>query len=215
MYRLSGSAHSSLIFDWNFICPQTGLQYIFNASLSNQSLSSFANLDSYWVITDASPHPDGQKTTSFLSGAVQHPGYVNHANNALQCVSSVKDDIGSIRMYALDYDEVLPPMHSSFEYGQAIAPYQLIKNELICPELNLPYLPTSVLSGVSLGTIPDGRNTIILQDPRRHPDGRTTLGYVDGHVSKKYLLGSGVGGIRRNAGGGSRRNTPGRPTWYH
>lgn len=186
------------IFEWSFTCPQTGLGYLFDAHLSGRPLSSFANLDSYWVVTDAIAHPDGQKTTSYLSGAVQHAGYINHVTNAQRCIASIKYDLRRTSVYMQDYDEVLPPMQNAAVYGRAISPYSLLKNELICPELNIPYTPNAALSGFSGAAISDWQTALILQDALRHYDGRYNLGYLDGHVGKKYLPQGGTGGIRRN-----------------
>ncbi len=189
---------SYLRYDTKFNCPQTNLQFIFNTALSGQPLSYFGNLNNYWLLTDASPHPDGQRTTAYLSGATIHPGYNKMYVDVPECIKSVGGDLQATIMYAQDYDEVLPPMHSSVQFDMAVSPYVRSSDFLTCPITNHPYLPSSEYSGLSYNSIQNPTAALIIQDYPPHPDGRSILGYLDGHVSKKFLPRIDPGGTRRS-----------------
>ncbi len=170
-----------------FICPQTGLHYLFDSALSGRTIASFANPANYWVLTDNSPHPDGQKTTSYLNGLVFHPGYSGPPGTVQNCIKSVRQDLLATMMYAQDYDEVLPAMHSAAEYDRLLIPYTQSNRAFTCPLTKFLYLPTYNLSSVSISSIEQPYSTIVLQDSRRHSEGSITLGYLDGHAHLQSL----------------------------
>ncbi len=171
-----------------FICPQTGLHYLYNSRLSGQSLASITQPAYTWVLTDAATHPDGKKTTAYLNGSVVHPGYAApgisgapYANNQ-DCLKSVKMDSLATLMYVQDYDETLPPMYSPAQYDNLLLPYLQNKSTIACPITFTLYLPTASLSGIPLAMIEAPASTVVLQDYRKHPDRSFTYGYADGHA---------------------------------
>ncbi len=193
----------------DYICPQTGMKYIYNANLSGRTLFSFTNLDSYWMITDAAAHPDGQRTTGYLSGIVIHPGYNYPIDLKSACISAVKQDGLATSMYAQDYDETLPPMLSALEYGHAISPYLRSYTTLLCPYTGLSYQPNPAYSNVGYAQIATLADTVILKDAKIHPDGGYTYGYADGHARGYLIPRIGFGSIKRSSIGSG--NSTGRP----
>jgi prepilin-type processing-associated H-X9-DG protein len=101
-----------------------------------------------------------------------------------QCISNVgKASIG-ITMYAQDYDDVFPIFQNGTELRTAILPYIQKAYRFTCPATHLLYKPNTKLSGQSLTTIKDLGTVWAVRDAKPHADGYSTVGFLDGHVTR-------------------------------
>ncbi len=174
-----------------FICPATFLLYTDNSRLSEKQLSSFPDTSVIKVAWDTRPHRDHLLTVGFLDGHVERGGipiYVDPQGQLdpnAECVQYVRAlDLGTM-MYAQDYDERLPPMNTQAQYQASIFPYVRVTRKFTCPATLLKYAPNSSLSGTSFMDYPLPAAIPVLWDPKPHSDGKTTYGYLDGHVRRE------------------------------
>jgi prepilin-type processing-associated H-X9-DG protein len=90
--------------------------------------------------------------------------------------------------YAIDYDENLPPMLSYSTFQQLVAPYAFgaTRNVFRCPATGgANYKLNTVYSGAVLGGFEgDQENIELLRDAKPHPDGKTMVAFLDGHVER-------------------------------
>ena len=103
---------------------------------------------------------------------------------AITCVSNIRQIGMSAMMYEQDYDGYLPPMTNYSDFQTLLFPYIKTNRPFICPATNLQYALNAALSGVYFGTISDPAHTWIVRDAKPHRNGKTTTGFVDGHVEQ-------------------------------
>jgi hypothetical protein len=163
-----------------FVCPVTGLPYTPNAALSGVSLSTITDWGTTEVVQDAQPHPDGKVTIAYLDGIVIQGGIDPNADP--DCVTFVQKLMNGIDAYAQDHASTLPPMQNNAALQSALMPYILDSRIFVCPATGLPYALNSSLSGINPATLPDTGTVILVQDAQPHPDNRSTVGYLDGHI---------------------------------
>ncbi len=167
-----------------FVCPVTGAEYATNASLSYQSLVSLGtDLGAVVVLQDAKPHADGKFSVGYLDGRIERGG-VDQTNPEQASVNDAKRLTVAVLQYEQDYDEYLPPLHTPAEMQAALLPYVGTPSVFRSPASGLPYTPNPALSGVSLLSIPDPSQVVLLRDPRRDQDGRSVVAYLNGRVVK-------------------------------
>jgi hypothetical protein len=88
-------------------------------------------------------------------------------------------------MYVQDHDETFPQMQSAAQVQNRLRPYLKSATGFSCPVTRQPYKPVKALSGKPLSGIKDPKTTIILSEPKAHPDGTRYTVYADGHA--KYV----------------------------
>jgi prepilin-type processing-associated H-X9-DG protein len=105
-----------------------------------------------------------------------------------ECVDNVYRLISALESYTEDFDEKLPPMQSYSAFQRAVAPYaqDSPRNIFYCPATQLAgYSLNRSLSGKPLAAIDEDVDTMeVERDSRPHPDGKLTVGFVDGHVER-------------------------------
>jgi prepilin-type processing-associated H-X9-DG protein len=104
-----------------------------------------------------------------------------------ECVDNVYRLIPALKSYAEDFDETLPPMQNYSVFQHAVAPYvNSPRNIFYCPATHYAgYSLNHSLSGRVVATINGDRETVeVERDSRPHPDGRLTVGFIDGHVER-------------------------------
>jgi len=169
---------------YRFRCPATGVPYKTNAKLSGQSLSTIRDYYTTWVVKDAKKHPDGLFTIAYLDGHVTRGG-VDQTDPNTECLNNVRNLTVGLSLYVQDYDEYLPPMKSSWQFENAIAPYVKSRHYFRCPATGLHYVPNPALSGTSLNSYTSPSTVEVLRDAKPHADGLSTYSYLDGHVVRK------------------------------
>jgi prepilin-type processing-associated H-X9-DG protein len=106
------------------------------------------------------------------------------------CVDNVYRLIPAVKSYAEDYDEVLPPMQNYSAFQRVVAPYaqDSPRNIFYCPATHYAsYSLNRSLSGKWVGAISsygDFETVELERDSRPHPDGKLTVGFLDGHVER-------------------------------
>jgi prepilin-type processing-associated H-X9-DG protein len=121
---------------------------------------------------------------TFLLGPVVHAGLDRNQ----RCVSNAFTVSAAVLLYAQDYDGRLPrasAFNSASEFQTIVSPYTRDTTVFRCPAAgNLPYTLNQTVGGVVLETIPQVSDVELLRDPRAHPDGKSTVAYLDGHVRR-------------------------------
>jgi prepilin-type processing-associated H-X9-DG protein len=104
-----------------------------------------------------------------------------------QCLSNTKQIAIGLLMYIQDYDDTLPPMKSTASVQTAIFPY--IKNKAVftCPVTKKGYVYSAALGKKKMAQIKAPASTVMLKDAVPHPDGMTTVAYLDGHCKRIKL----------------------------
>jgi prepilin-type processing-associated H-X9-DG protein len=163
-----------------FVCPVTNLPYTPNAALSGVTLATIMDFGTTIAVQDAQPHPDGKTTIAYMDDVVTQGGIDPNANT--DCPLFVKELMEGISSYTQDYDEVLPPMQTTAIAQSVLMPYIHDSRVFACPVTGLPYAFNAALSGINLGTIQDTGTAFLVQDAQPHPDKRSAVGYMDGHI---------------------------------
>lgn len=101
-----------------------------------------------------------------------------------QCVSNAQKVGIGIAEYVQDWDEDFPPMQTAAAMQTAVLPYVRDSNAFICPATSLPYKPNAKLSYLSLSHFKDNSTVAVLRDAEPHADGKSTVGYLDGHIMR-------------------------------
>jgi prepilin-type processing-associated H-X9-DG protein len=104
-------------------------------------------------------------------------------SSALNCTNNARQLVTAILNYAHDHNETLPPTTPPAAFQTALMPYVPGHSAFLCPSTNLPYAINPNLSGVSLASISDWGNTVLLRDAQPHSDGEYTVAYLDGYVT--------------------------------
>jgi len=133
---------------------------------------------------DPRPHRDGKLTVAFMDGHVERGG-VDVVDPNDKCVDNVQMLARSMALYAQDYDGFLPPMSTPNQFETAVSPYARSSQTFVCPATRLPYAPNAALSETPFNAYPNPGSVVVLSDPRPHLDGKSTIGYLDGHVVRK------------------------------
>ena len=169
-----------------FSCPETGLLYLPNAAISGLGLAMFAEPYTTETFRDAQPHKDTLSTVAFLDGHIERGGVTQYPDQTPPkgCIINMKHLGLATLLYAQDYDEMLPPMHTAAEFQEVTSFY--LRNNLLylCPETKQPYHPDPQLSYVPLAKILAPNKTKFLWDAERHTDKTFTAAFLDGHVSR-------------------------------
>jgi len=179
-------------------CPATrNTPFILNAALSGQPTAAFGDDATIEVLRDAKPHPDGKTMVSFLDGHVERDG-VDQADPEVECPSRVgKLNIGLL-MYAQDYDERLPIFSSDEEVEALLYSYVQSHRPFDCPATLLPYHFNPTISGQPLASFPNPAAVETLRDPKAHKNGKVTIAYLDGTVTRGGQAANGIEeGLRR------------------
>ena len=102
-----------------------------------------------------------------------------------ECVSNVGKVATGFYMYVQDYDETFPIVTNGTQLENAILPYTRDASVFTCPATQLLYKPNIKWSGWSLAAIDKEPSSIwVVRDAKPHPDGYSTVGYLDGHVTR-------------------------------
>jgi hypothetical protein len=169
---------------WKFQCPATGLAYSLNTALSGVYTSTISDWGTMVLLQDASPHPaDNNSTVVYMDGHAMRGG-VAQPDPETACEASIKRLINGAILYALDHDNILPPMNNFQAFMTAIYPYVHSSWLFRCPATNNNYALNPSLSGVDLTTITDRQHTPVLRDNGPHPNKSRVFGYLDGHTER-------------------------------
>jgi prepilin-type processing-associated H-X9-DG protein len=171
---------------WRLYCPATHLPYSTNAAFGGQKLAGLNLPDPSLVpiFWDPVPHRDGKSTVAFMDGHVERGG-VDAADPNVECVGNARALAVGVLMYAQDYDGLLPPMNTSDQFEQSVRPYAGSFRTFLCPATHLPYAPNAALSETPVNSYPNPGGVVVLADPKPHRDGKSTVGFLDGHVVRK------------------------------
>lgn len=105
----------------------------------------------------------------------------------LACVSNVAALDLAVRQYLQDNDETFPPMTGA-AFRTAVQPYTRDPNVYACPVTGADYAPNAALSMKSLASLGGDLSAVeVIQDARPHPDGKLTVGFLDGRVERGGL----------------------------
>ncbi|HLV79591.1 MAG TPA: hypothetical protein VKT32_04890 [Chthonomonadaceae bacterium] len=116
----------------------------------------------------------------FFAGASAHrrQGDVN-----AECAGNLGKVGTGIAEYVQDYDDTFPIVHNGADLQSAILPYVGDPNTFVCPATQLLYKPIGKWSGQTLASIgKDPHHIGVVMDAKPHPDGYSSVGYLDGHV---------------------------------
>ncbi len=129
--------------------------------------------------------------------------FLRSVERGLMCHGNMGQVVTGLRMYAQDYDERVPPVHS---WMNRTLPYCGVETVFHCPEVwahdpdGYGYALEASMAGKRLDRVPAGnltpfvfdsnltsKNAVApfrfgIADPPRHR-GRNVIGYVDGHVA--------------------------------
>jgi prepilin-type processing-associated H-X9-DG protein len=171
---------------WLFFCPVTKLPYTPNSDLSGRKLRDFEDFGTVPVVKDTRPHNSGGAyTVAFLDSHVERGG-VDAEDPNVECVRNARNLVIATVMYAQDYDGTLPPMGSGAQWEAAIYDYAGHSRSVFsCPATYLPYAPNTALGGTLLSAYFQPAAVPVLRDPLPHRDGKSTTGYLDGHVERR------------------------------
>jgi hypothetical protein len=96
--------------------------------------------------------------------------------------------IDALKAYTQDYDETFPPkVENTPQFEQILMPYVGPDTHYVlrCPATrNTPYILNAALSGKPTAVFGDIETTEVLRDAKPHPDGKLTIGYLDGAVER-------------------------------
>jgi prepilin-type processing-associated H-X9-DG protein len=168
-----------------FYCPATHYAgYSLNRSLSSKAFAAIDEPEETVELErDSRPHPDGKLTVGFLDGHVERGG-IDQAEPNAECVDRVRGVAEGILMYAQDYDNTLPLASNDAHYQDVLYPYLRSRSIFECPVTKQAYEFNLSLNGRSLGffAVPEEVQTV--RDTSDHPDGKRTVGFLDGHVER-------------------------------
>src|SRR5579862_4440295 len=85
-------------------------------------------------------------------------------------------------MYTQDWDETMPRFTPAPQFHTALSPY-LNMSFPVCPVTGLPYAFNPAISGKPVATIRFKDSTWLVEDLKPHPDGKSTVTYVDGYTT--------------------------------
>jgi prepilin-type processing-associated H-X9-DG protein len=115
-----------------------------------------------------------------LAASGARPGFLDSS-----CVANAKKLAIGLAGYAQDWDESMPPMANFQDFRSKIYPYVRNTRAFICPVTNLNYSPNLSLSLAKLSQLNSDWSTIpVVKDTQPHPDGKSTVAFLDGHVER-------------------------------
>lgn len=105
-----------------------------------------------------------------------------------QCVENVRALYLPIIQYAQDYDEKLPRAavwNDPARLKDELVLYTVTNTTMFrCPATKgVPYVTNPAVAGVSTASF-DWENTVLFQDGAAHPDGKKTVVFSDGHITR-------------------------------
>ena len=176
-------------------CPANGnLPYLFNTALGCKALVEFPDFYTVEVARDASPHPDGKGSVSFLDGHAERGGILQFHPD-ITCRENVQKITQAIDEYTQDYDEHTPFQQNDDAFRQAAQVYtngyrpdfSSPKGVHVwtCPDTGQLYNLGKDFRGRSLASFTDTAPIIVAQDAVAHPSGIVTTGYLDGYVEQR------------------------------
>jgi prepilin-type processing-associated H-X9-DG protein len=163
-------------------CPVTHTYYLFNRKLSGVTMAAIANPSTIELLRDALPHPDGKSTIVYMDGYLTYGG-VDPTPEA-DCARFAGRLALGVEVYALDYDQIMPPMQDPRTFRNVLWPYIRDSRGFNCPVTGLAFTPNAALSGLMYGNFPDLGTTEVVRDAQPHPDGDVTIAYMDGVVTQ-------------------------------
>jgi hypothetical protein len=177
-----------------FLCPVTNLPFQPNRVLSGKPLSAFSDLTHTDDLYEPAPHADRLYTLGFLDGHASHGSAYSDGSpppTGERCLKTAREINLALEMYAQDYDETFPPMHTPNEVQNALNPY-LRGVVFACPVTGLSYQQNVALSGQTLASIAAPKTTETFRDAQPHydpPDALfgNTIAYADGHVIRQAV----------------------------
>ena len=176
-----------------FYCPDTGLPYTPNATLSHQSIGQYPSVENVEVLRDTEAHADGLLTVAFLDGHVER-GSVEQGDPSQICLAHARTvALGIIQFVQDNTPEVYPPMNAETDFEAALFPYTHSHRAFINPIDGKPFVLNSALSGVPASSVTDRAHTVLLQSAGLLPNGYPVIAYADGHVTNGPVLSSAQG----------------------
>lgn len=105
-----------------------------------------------------------------------------------RCVYNAYTLTAAVAAYSQDYDGRLPRVaafNTFATFQNDILPYTRDNTVFRCPALgNVPYTLNQSVAGIAMSTLPEVSVVELFRDPRAHPDGKSTVAYLDGHVER-------------------------------
>jgi prepilin-type processing-associated H-X9-DG protein len=121
---------------------------------------------------------------TFVLGPVVHAGLDRNQ----RCISNAFTLSTAILAYASDYDGRLPrtaAFNNATQFQNDVVPYTRDSTVFRCPATgNAFYTLNQAVAGISLDTLTQVSVVEIFRDPSAHPDGKLTVAFLDGHVTR-------------------------------
>jgi len=102
-----------------------------------------------------------------------------------QCLSNLKTIGFALRMYMMDYDEVVPPTKNPAHLQKVISPYLKNKDIFSCPATKTAYKTNPYIGMIPLKEIKTQNTVPVYFDAQPHTDGLYTVLYLDGHANRE------------------------------
>ncbi len=160
----------------------TGRPFLPNPAISGKALSEFYDPSTVEVFRDVAPPSTIPATVGFLDDHVERGGLPTTTVQQRSRSNARALSLG-VDQYTQDNDEHYPPMQTQAEFQAAILPFVRNSRLFMDPENGKPFVPNPALSQVSVASVQNPYQTVVLESDMPYQNGGPTIAYADGHIT--------------------------------